>query len=249
MNPFCFAGILITVIISAERCSVVMKKANVTTKEFADVKKTKRTLIVVYICSFVFHLPFLFYYDLSANGLDLSTYASSLFFEVYAWVRLLGVKLMPIVLVVIFNIIIVKVTWSNNNRPGIAIFQTTVQRQRSLNQHRMTKMLLCITILFVITNCLEPFMHPNIYAVIFGKCSEYSHQRNILVLIVNTAEAISFASNFVIFCVFNPHFVVALKQVTKWKTSDARVYSLSVVEHKKKSVSVTTTSVLPITVR
>ena len=106
MNPFCFAGILITVIISAERCSVVMKKANVTTKEFADVKKTKRTLIVVYICSFVFHLPFLFYYDLSANGLDLSTYASSLFFEVYAWVRLLGVKLMPIVLVVIFNIII-----------------------------------------------------------------------------------------------------------------------------------------------
>ena len=215
-NSLAMAGILITLIIAAERCMMVTKKTTINTKEPSCPKKARMILIVVFISSFCFNIPFIFYYDHVPNMEDsdfiLSSFAQSIWFDIYSWVRLVCVKLLPLILVATFNIIIVNITWRNHNRVNsLGGFQPPCRDKRNDSQHKMTKMLLSIAMVFLITRFLEPFIHPSIYTSMFGTCSEHSTSYNVLLIIANVAESISFASNFVSYCVFNHQFVITLR--------------------------------------
>ena len=215
-NSFAMAGILITLIIAAERCKSVTKKTTVNTKEPSCPKNARKILVVIFMTSFCFNIPFIFYYDhvpnMEDSDLILSSFAHSILFEIYLWVRLVCVKLLPLILVAIFNIIIVNITWRNHRRlNSLGGFQPTSRDKRNDSQHKMTKMLLSIAMVFVITRVLESFIHPSIYTSMFGTCSDHSTSYNILLVIANVAESISFASNFISYCVFNHQFVITLQ--------------------------------------
>ena len=215
-NSFATAGILITLIIAAERCIMVTKKTTVNTKEPSCPKKARKILILVFITSFCFNIPFIFYYDhvpnMEDSDLVLSSFAQTIWFDVYSWVRLVCVKLMPLILVATFNIIIVNITWRNHKRVNsLGGFQPPGRDKRNDSQYKMTKMLLSIATVFLITRVLEPFIHPSIYTSMFGTCSDFSTSYNVLLVIANVAESISFASNFISYCVYNQQFVITMR--------------------------------------
>ena len=217
-GSFAMAGILITLIIAAERCIMVTKKTSINTKEPSCPRKTRMILIVVFITSFCFNIPFIFYYEhvpnMEDSDLILSSFAQSIWFDIYSWVRLVCVKLLPLILVAIFNIIILNITWRNHNRVNsLGGFQPPCRDKRNDSQHKMTKMLLSIAMVFLITRFLEPFIRPSIYTSMFGTCSEHSTSYNVLLITANVAESISFASNFVSYCVFNHQLVITLREL------------------------------------
>ena len=171
-NTFAMASILITLIVAGERCIMVTKKVGVNTKELTCLKTARKILAVVFFVSFCFNIPFIFYYDhipnMGDSELVLSSFALSIWFEVYSWIRLVLTRVLPLVLVTICNVIIVKITWRNNKRvSSIGGFQTALRDKRNDTQYKMTKMLLSITMVFLITKLLEPFIHPSIYTTVY----------------------------------------------------------------------------------
>ena len=218
---------------------MVTKKRGVSTREPSCHKTAKKGLMVVFLLSFCFNITFMFYHDhirtMDDSELVPSSFALSIWFDIYSCVRLVFVKLLPFVLVAIFNIVIIKVTWSNNRRvSSIGGFQTPLRDKRNDTQYKMTQMLLSITMVFLITKLLEPFIHPSIYTNIFGTCSDYSTNYNILVVVANTAESISFASNFISYCVFNQQFVTTLKTTFGCSSTitQINVVSLKVIKNE-----------------
>ena len=211
-NSFAMASILITLIIATERCIVVTKKTRAIVKEASCPRNARKLLFVVFIGSFCFNIPFLFYYDhlptMENSDLILSSFARSVWFDVYSWIRLICVKLLPLILVAIFNVIVITVTWRNHRMVNsINGFQEFYKDKRNDTQHKMTMMLLSITMVFLITKVFEPFIHPSIYSSLFGPYSQYSESYNVFLMVANVAESISFASNFISYCVLIPNLL------------------------------------------
>lgn len=218
VNTFAQASIWITLMISTERCIFIAFYAGWSgSKDGLWPQHTKKIVIVLYASAVIFNLPFWFYYDvhrtLSTGVAVVSDFGNSLGFEVWSWARVILGKIIPIIGVIVFNAVLVKVTWINNKRYRIMNLATALAQRRQNAQDRMTAMLLSISIVFAMTHALEPFLLTNIYTEIAGPCSNYTDLYNTLLMIVNVAESVSFASNFVSYCSFNTHFVTTMKDM------------------------------------
>ena len=197
------ASVWITLIISAERCIFITWFVGIPgNKNGRCPNNTKAIVISVFMVSFVFNIPFWFDYDvdvsLSTGILAFSEFSESTFYEVWLWIRLLLVKILPIGAVVIFNCI---PTWDNSRKCNLMNIPTVMSKKRQNAQTRMTAMLTSISTVFLICHSLESFVRTPVYTSIAGHGSTHTDLYNILVVTVNIAE--SFASNFISYWVFN----------------------------------------------
>ena len=218
VNSFGQASVWITLAISAERCIFVTWSTGLTgNKEGLWPQYTKKIVIAIFLASIIFNIPFYFYYDigitLNTGVSTVSDFGKSVTFEIWTWLRVILGKIIPIIGVIVFNFILVQVTWMNNKKYRAMNLATFMFQKRQKAQDRMTAMLISISTVFAVTHALEPFLISNIYTMIAGPCSNYTDLYNTLLICVNTAEAVSFASNFVSYCCFNKQFVETLKEL------------------------------------
>ncbi len=212
-NTLVATSIWITLVISVERCIFIRLFSGV--REVFLPKRAKLIVSSIFLAAVIFNLPYYFYYDfdksLKYSSMDpiYTEFALTIYFEIFSWTRLALVKYIPITIVVIANGILIRATWVSLRKSST--MQTTLSMSRRAKaQTRMTGMLLSISTLFVVCNVLEPLLLPDVYTTIFGKCSQYDDQYNILLMIANIVESVSFASNFVCYCIFNRSFRMTL---------------------------------------
>ena len=213
VNTLAATSIWITLVISVERCVFIRLFSGV--REVFSPTRAKLIVSSIFIAAAIFNLPYFFYYDFDKSMEYITVdpiyteFAGSIYFEIFSWTRLVLVKYIPITTVVIANGILIKATWVSLRKSST--MQTTLSMsRRSQAQTRMTAMLLSISTLFVVCNVLEPLVLPDVYTTLFGKCSQYSDQYNILLMTANILELVSFASNFLCYCIFNRSFRMTL---------------------------------------
>ena len=215
-NSFGTASVWITLIISAERCIFITWYSGLGChREGLCPNNTRAITIALFVAAFIFNIPFWFDYDvdvtLATGILTFSIFFQSTFYEVWLWIRIFIVKIIPICAVVIFNCILLKTTWINNNKYKVMNVPPVMSEKRQTAQTRMTVMLTSISTVFVICHSLEPFVHTPVYKSIAGPCGIYSELYNFLLVTVNVFESISYACNFISYWIFNKQFVITLK--------------------------------------
>ena len=217
-NTFGTTSVWITVAVSLERCIFVSwNKVQVRHKAIFRTRTARLTLVLIFIGSLSISFPIFYYYeDLSSenNTLIISTFGKSVNYEIYTWIWMFMVKLVPIAVVIACNTILIRTTWAKNRRISIIMgLPSAFQTRRTLTQKRLTYMLLSISTVFVACNVAEPFAHTGVYKVLFGTCSIYYPDYYLLSMFTNMFEFIAYASNFVSYCVFHKHFKDTLKLV------------------------------------
>ena len=221
VNTFGQASVWITLVISAERCIFITWYAGLTgNKDGICPNKTKAIVVTIFAVSIIFNIPFWFYYDVSATletgTTTMSDFTDSLIFEIWSWARVILGKIIPIIGVIVFNVILMKVTWINNKKYGTMNMASNMFQKRQSAQERMTAMLLSISMVFAVSHAMEPFLVPSVYNEMVGPCGDSTDLYYTLLMVFNTAESVSFASNFICYCCFNKHFVESLKDMFRY---------------------------------
>lgn len=222
VNMFATASIWITTTVAIERYITVAHIA--LGQNICTVKNAKRAIAGIYITSVIFLMPYFFYREVNHeyNGDDqdkkiFTDFSQSLVFSIWSWMRIIFVKYIPVGTVIIFNLLLLmSVCKTNHKRMNLVAPQSGGNiNRRQQQQNKCTAMLLGITITFVLCHILEPFIHSVIYTTLFGCCSVFAMTYRNLVMSVNTLETISFASNFIFYCVFNKEFAAGVKKMLK----------------------------------
>ena len=221
VNTFGQASVWITLVISAERCIFIKWYAGLTgNKDGICPSQTKAIVVTIFAVSIIFNIPFWFYYDVSATfetgTTTVSNFGNSLIFEIWSWARVILGKIIPILGVIVSNVILMKVTWMNTKKYRTINLATNMFQKRQSAQERMTAMLLSISMVFAVSHAMEPFLIPSVYNEMAGPYSDLTDLYNTLLMIVNTTESVSFASNFISYCCFNRHFIKSLKDMFRY---------------------------------
>ena len=85
-------------------------------------------------------------------------------------------------------------------------------------------MLVSISVVFLLCHFLEPMSHSVLYGAIFGECAVYTEAHLIQVMVTNTLEMFSYASNFVFYCIFHLRFRRFLKRMLCCQSEDNMVH-------------------------
>ena len=162
----------------------------------------------LYFMAICFNIPlFMYYEDLTGDeDVGRSDFADSVGYEVYSWIRMFVVKIIPIILVAVLNIALVRLMRVKSNNLKMMIFPMAIFAKRVQAQNRMTVTLLSISTVFLFSNILEPFIHASIFSTMFGECSIETAEYETFRMFGNLFETVSYASNFVAYCAFNPIF-------------------------------------------
>ena len=215
-------------VISVERCLFITWWIGLSgNKDGLCPNQTKAIVATVFAVSVLFNIPYWLYYDVGrtfeTGTPTISDFGNSVIFEVWSWARVILGKIMPILGVIVFNIILIKSTWVRNKKYKEMNLVTIMSLKRKSAQERMTAMLLSISMVFAISNVMEPFLVPSVYNEMAGPCGNYTDLYNTLLMVVNVAESISFASNFVSYCCFNKQFVVSLTEMVRYMKCKCRL--------------------------
>ena len=209
-NIFTTTGILITLTITVERFVFLVKSKGDVPEPITKrpVRSAIKILTAIFISSAGCCVPlFLYFDDVSAEQpVQRSQFAETTEYEVYAWYRLLVVKLTPMFTISVLNIALVKNIRDNNRRLKAMVFSTTVYKRRMQAQNKLTVMLLSISAVFVLGHLIEPFMDTSIFTSLFGDCSIETLQYETIRMFGNWVESLTWASNFVSYYVFNSTF-------------------------------------------
>lgn len=206
VNTFATASVWMTVAVSVERYFFVTKSRGLCSR-----LHTKWVILFIGIASFLFHIPYFFTRRVSDSGhKEYTDWAKSFGYNVYSWIRLFFVKLLPLFLAAVFNCLLIKIVWNANQKRKSLVYPTTVQIRRQRMQVRTTGMLITVSLVFLLCNIMEPFIHSGVYTSLFGRCSIYTETYALLRTVSNTLEMLSFATNFIVYCLFMKQFVVAL---------------------------------------
>ena len=172
-------------------------------------------LILIYMLAICFSIPlFLYYDDISGDEVvGRSDFAKSVGYEVYSWIRMFIVKIVPIVSVAVLNVALVRLMRANSKNLKVMIFPMAIFARRVQAQNRMTIMLLSISTVFLFSHLLEPFIHASIFSTMFGECSIETPEYETFRMFGNLFETVSYASNFTAYCVFNPVFAMYVGQL------------------------------------
>ncbi len=200
---------------------------------------TKIGVSCILISAVFMNMPYFFYWDISEGGNIMYTdFALSANGFIFSWIRMVIVKVIPIILVSICNVaLLVKVYKTNKKTRSQILPSFSIHHQKHhQNQTKLTAMLLSITFVFVVCNTTEPMMHSGIYAAIFGECSIYNESYEIFRMVTNILEVVSWASNFLSYVVFNRHYVDMLKYIICYFSIERRKRRTST-----KMIDITTT--------
>ena len=80
-------------------------------------------------------------------------------------------------------------------------------------QMKITAMVVSISVVILICHILEPFSHTALFTSLFGVCSMHGVGHTVLLTTTNILETISYASNFLFYCIFNQQFAKTLKSL------------------------------------
>lgn len=216
-NTFATASVWITMTVAIERyisVNHISLAGKICTKKYARV-----ALVIIFILSFILHIPFFLFYKVEDGDTILYTeFAYSKEAEVYDWIRTFLAKYIPIVILVIFNLLLLYCVYqATKKRQNMGVVSKEAAQHRQQQQNKCTAMLLGITVTFTICHIFEPFVHPVVYQGLFGYCSIFTSTYRNLTLTINILEVTSYASNFVFYCVFNQEFAKSVKSLLRCK--------------------------------
>ena len=75
-----------------------------------------------------------------------------------------------------------------------------MKRQRA--HIRVTTLLICVCLIFLVCHFPEPFVHSEIYMSLFGRCSIQTVAYRRFVMVTNVLETVSYATNFFPYVIF-----------------------------------------------
>ncbi|KAK2164883.1 hypothetical protein LSH36_58g22034 [Paralvinella palmiformis] len=211
-NSLASASIFLTVVISAERFMSI--------RQISWMKTTNRVrwkavalVISCLVGGFAMNMSYFFYKEVDENGEMVYTeYGQSEGFVRYSWARLILNKIVPIAIIIIFNtLLVVAVVRSQRQAKSTSDVSSNVSVRRRRQQTRLTVMMISISFMLAVCHSFEPFAHSGLYRTIFGQCSTHTTQYQLVRVVANTLEALSFASNFIFYCVFNGEFSKRLR--------------------------------------
>ena len=213
VNSFATASVWLTVIVSMERYFFISRPS---ASCLSSKKITKWAIAAISVCAFLINFPYFFHRTVSdTDQPNYTDWTYSIGYEVYVWCRLFLVKLIPILIIAVVNTLLgVKVCQANRRRKAM-VFPSATQVRRQRMQIRTTAMLITISLIFIVCHALEPFIHSGLYTSIFGPCSTYTDTYDFWRMFINTLEIFSFATNFIVYCIFNKLFVAALRRLCK----------------------------------
>lgn len=86
---------------------------------------------------------------------------------------------------------------------------------------RISAMLISISAMFVVCHVMEPFSYTAVYGAIYGRDKIHNEAHMTQMMITNSLELVSFASNFVFYCAFYKPFQKTLRSLCRRCTKDA----------------------------
>ena len=217
------SSIWITLIITTERFLFLLNNgAEVTGQSIrrspSCAKWILATIILLAVC---FNIPLFLYYDniTGSYPVQSSSFAQSTGYEVFTWLRMFLVQLIPIISVTGLNIALIRIIRANNETLRYMVFPAAVFTKRLQSQNKITVMLLSISSVFVFSNLFEPFAHFPIFSSIFGNCSTESAEYEGYRMSITMFQMICFATNFISYCVFHNLFLSQVKLLFGCKPS------------------------------
>ena len=169
-------SIWITVIITTERFLFLYNNDGEITGQTMERSPSSAAWILttVIILATLLCLPLFFYLgDISVDyPVEISDFARSAGYEVYSWIRMFIVQLIPITSVAGFNIALIRMIKVNKKNMRRMVLPFAVFAQRIQSQNKITVMMLSISSVFVLGNLLEPFTKVSIVTSMFGDCSD-----------------------------------------------------------------------------
>ena len=213
-NTFLTISVWITLIFTIDRYTFVTKNNGEVTGQ-SSVRSTTGAIsicsciVFIVICIFI---PTLFFYeDVTSHGeLTESEFGRSLGYEIYSWIRMFLAKTIPVLVVTALNIALIKATYIISKKIKVLVYPTVLYTKRVKAQQKMTVMLLSISFTFVFCHSLKPFLNSRVHNTLFGTCSTKTTAFGQFRVVVLSLEMVSCASNFISFCLFNPHFLSTL---------------------------------------
>ena len=221
--PICSAvittSVWITLVLTVERFTFVTKNNGEITGQ-SSMRSTGGAICLclgTLILAILTYIPTFFFYDVNANNELLeSEFGESLGYEVYSWIRMFFTILIPIMVVATLNIALIKVTWASSKRCKVFVYPEALYGKRVKAQRKMTAMLLSISFTFILCHFLKPLLNSRVHNTMFGNpCSTETPEFEQLRMVVICMEMISCASNFIYYCIFNPHFIATFKNMGK----------------------------------
>ena len=216
-NIFTNAGIWITCAVTVERFIFILKNKSdlYGLNNQKSITSTLIILLAIFILASGCSVPLFLYYDGISSELPMqrSEFSKSVGYEVYAWIRLFIVKLIPMFVISILNVALIRNIKENNKQLKQLGFSTTVYVKRIRSQNRLTIMLLSISVVFILCHILEPLLETSIFTSVFGDCSLETSEYETLRMFGNWFESLTWISNFVSYCLFNHVFFRNLKKV------------------------------------
>ena len=228
------SSIWITLIITTERFVFLYNSGGEISGQTMRRSPSSATwiLTIVFILATLLCIPLFFYLgDISVDyPVKISDFARSTGYEVYSWIRMFIVQLIPITSVTVLNIALIRIIKVNKKNMRHMVLPFAVFANRIQSQNKITAMLLSISSVFVLGNLLEPFTKVSIVTSMFGECSTESSEYETFKMFSNMFLMVSYASNFVSYCIFHDVFLSQIKRLFGCKSGK--------VDHCKKIESV-----------
>ena len=221
-NSFATCSGWVTVAMSVDRFIYI--KSPICARRYSTTKQAKRMMGVLFALSCCMNLPYAFAKTVRDGKVEVSTYGSSQAFVVYLWMRVILVKMLPIVITALFNGLLLRAVFKAavRHKKMVSPNATFPRQRRQHSQRRLTVLLISVCVIFLACHVCEPFAHSIIYTTLFGPCSNHTYAYHMFRLIANILELISYTINFFAYCAFNGWFwntfvgMIRCRRLQKW---------------------------------
>lgn len=205
VNVFASASTLCTVTVAIERFSYITRPHHIQTL-FSKWRR-HTSISIIFLLATIFNFPFFFSNTLDhTNELLPTSFSQGQTFQSFLWCRLIFMKIIPIILVVVFNILLcIKLVQMRHRTVSVAI-PALVQARRARQQFKASVMLVSISVVFIVCHSIEPFAHGALYASIYGACAVTQPAFQIVRVVANIMEIFSYSTNFIFYFIFNSKF-------------------------------------------
>ena len=210
-NSSATLSIWVTTTLTIERL-VSVKKYAIASKT-NSICRARVTIVLLALGSLLLNLPLFFVKQLSEDGLvEYSDFAFSDGGVAFSWVRFTLAKIAPCALIFISNAFLIYEVWQSHKRRKLLIFQKAGEPAGLKYQVRLTVMLICVSIGFMIGNIPEALSQPGIVKSMFGTCSVYTDEYRVYRVFCNSLESLSYAYHFFVYMICNQQFRQILKR-------------------------------------
>lgn len=210
-NTSATISIWVTTALTIERFLSV-KKLMIASKN-NTVCRARMTVVTQAIFSLILNFPYFFYKEVTPdNRIVHAAFVTSIGFQIFSWIRFALAKIVPCFVVFIANMFLIHEVWLAHRRRKAMVMQNLADAKRMQVQIRLTLMLICVSIGFMVGHLPDSFSHIGVVTSIFGKCSMCSVEYHYFRLISNSLETASYSYHFFIYVIFNQQYKDVLRK-------------------------------------